>query len=218
MSLETLGGGGSSGAGMGSSEDALAELFYPLYRWLFDENSDFVADVETKLGEARMPDTVEMYISRSLGLGVVSGLLLWLVGVTIGYGLFATGIIDVSLGMPAPNATVAAILESLRVPTMILATGLVFGSIGFGIGFGTLIAIPYSRASARAREINMLLADAVAFMYALSVGGLNQLEILEAMAQAEDTYGEVAKEFQSLVQETQYFDTDYRTAVRKQAM
>ena len=218
MSLEAFGGGSSSGSGMGSGEDPLAELFYPLYRLLFDENSDFVADIETKLGEARMADTVEMYISRSLGLGVVSGLLLWLVGVTIGYGLFATGIIDVTLGMPAPNATVAAILETLRVPTMIIATGLVFGSIGFGIGFGTLIAIPYSRASARAREINMLLADAVAFMYALSVGGLNQLEILEAMAQAEDTYGEVAKEFQSLVQETEYFDTDYRTAVRKQAM
>jgi flagellar protein FlaJ len=55
-------------------------------------------------------------------------------------------------------------------------------------------------------------------MYALSVGGLNQLEILEAMAKADDTYGEVAKEFQSIVLETQYFDTDYRSAIRNQAM
>jgi len=44
---------------------------------------------------------------------------------------------------------------------------------------------PYSRASAREREINLLLADSVSFMYALSVGGLNQLEILRAMATAE---------------------------------
>ncbi|MFB6138104.1 MAG: type II secretion system F family protein, partial [Halobacteriaceae archaeon] len=77
---------------------------------------------------------------------------------------------------------------------------------------------PYSRASARKREINMLLPDAVAFMYALSIGGLNQLEILEAMARADDTYGEVAQEYRSIVQETQYFDTDYRTAIRNQAL
>jgi flagellar protein FlaJ len=50
------------------------------------------------------------------------------------------------------------------------------------------------------------------------VGGLNQLEILEAMARADDTYGEVAREFQSIVLETEYFDTDYRTAVRNQAL
>jgi len=94
----------------------------------------------------------------------------------------------------------------------------VFGSIGFAIGFGSMVAIPYSRASARKREINMLMTDSVSFMYALSVGGLNQLEIIEAMAQADDTYGEVAKEFQSIVKETEYFDIDYRTAIRKQAL
>ncbi|SEO35545.1 flagellar protein FlaJ [Halogranum amylolyticum] len=55
-------------------------------------------------------------------------------------------------------------------------------------------------------------------MYALFVGGLNQLEVLESMAKAEDTYGEVAKEFQSIVQETEYFGVDYRTAIRNQAM
>jgi flagellar protein FlaJ len=64
----------------------------------------------------------------------------------------------------------------------------------------------------------MLLSDAVSFMYALSVGGLNQLEILEAMGQADDTYGEVSKEFQSIVQETEYFGTDYRNAIQNQSM
>ncbi|MFB6255044.1 MAG: type II secretion system F family protein, partial [Halobacteriaceae archaeon] len=68
------------------------------------------------------------------------------------------------------------------------------------------------------REINMLLPDAVSFMYALSMGGLNQLEILEAMAKADDTYGEVALEFRTIVQETNYFDTDYRSAIRSQAL
>ncbi|CDK38853.1 type II secretion system protein [Halorubrum sp. AJ67] len=55
-------------------------------------------------------------------------------------------------------------------------------------------------------------------MYTLSVGGLNQLEILRAMAAAEDTYGEVSREFQSIVNETEYFGTDYRNAIRQQSL
>jgi flagellar protein FlaJ len=217
VSLDTFSGGGSGG--FSTSEDALGDAFYPLYGRLFGEDSDFIANVDEKLSEARMSDTVEMYVSRSLGIGVISGGLLWLVGVVVGYALFVGGIVDPTLGLTLRQGSqVAEIINAIKVPAMVFLTGLVLGSIGFGLGFGTLVFIPYSRSSARSREINMLLSDAVSFMYALSVGGLNQIEILRAMAQAEDTYGEVAMEFQSLVQETEYFDTDYRTAIRKQSM
>ncbi len=215
MSLQR---GSGSAEGFGGA-DTLGDAFYPLYQWLFDDNSDFVASVERTLQEARMADTVEMYMSRALGVGVISGLVLWLLGVLLGYTLFAAGIVSGPiLGARIPNETLLQIVNMLRVPAAVLFVGIVFGSIGFAMGFGTLLVIPYSRSSARKREINMLLADAVSFMYALSVGGLNQLELLEAMARADDTYGEVAREFQSIVQETEYFDTDYRTAIQKQAM
>ncbi|MDQ2051372.1 type II secretion system F family protein [Natronolimnohabitans sp. A-GB9] len=221
MSLQTdsSGGGGSGGLSSGGS-DVLGETFYPLYDRLFSEDSEFVGDVETKLAQARMTETVELYLSRALGIGFISGLVLWLLGLALGYGLFATGLIQVEelIGFPVSSQTVLELIETLRVPALVFVTGLVFGSIGFAIGFGSLVAIPYSRASARKREINMLLTDSVSFMYALSVGGLNQLEIIEAMAEADDTYGEVAKEFQSIVKETEYFDVDYRTAIRKQAL
>ncbi|WP_277553136.1 type II secretion system F family protein [Halobaculum limi] len=214
MSLDT----GSSSFG---DAEGFADAFYPLFQRLFDEDGDFVGSVEQKLTEARMNQPVELYVSRALGVGVLAGLVLWLVGMTIGWGLFALGIVSaeaIGLGIPVGSEQAAAQLEALTEPAAVLVSGLVFGSIGFGLGFGTLLAIPYQRADARKREINMLLADAVSFMYALSVGGLNQLEILEAMAQADDTYGEVAREFQSIVQETTYFGTDYRNAVRQQSI
>jgi flagellar protein FlaJ len=212
MSLD-LGGDTAGG-------DALGDAFYPLYRLLFDGDSDVVVDLERKLAEARMDDTVELYLSRSLAYGVLAGGLLWIVGTLLGYALFATGLVPVGplLGAPIPNETLLELVIAARVPFLILVTGGILGSIGFGLAFGTLVAIPYSRASARKREINMLLSDSVSFMYALSVGGLNQLEIIEAMARAEDTYGEVAREFQTIVHETEYFGVDYRTAIRDQAM
>ena len=210
----------ATGGGVSSGTDTLADLFFPLYRRLFDEDSSFVGDVDRKLSEARMAETVELYLSRSLAIGVLVGLALWLVGTMLGYALFALGVVQVGvlLGVPVPNEATLHLINALKIPALILVTGLVFGTIGFGAGFGTMVAIPYSKASTRKREINMLLPDAVSFMYALSVGGLNQLEILESMAKAEDTYGEVSREFRTIVQETEYFDTDYREAVRNQAL
>ncbi|OAQ53605.1 hypothetical protein HTG_04935 [Natrinema mahii] len=210
----------SGGTGMSASSDALGDRFYPLYDRLFGEDSEFVADVETKLAQARMTDTVELYLSRALGIGFISGLSLWLIGLMIGYGLFALGLLanEPLIGIPVGEGLLLDLINLLRVPAVVFFSGLIFGSIGFAFGFGSMVAIPYSRASSRKREINMLLTDSVSFMYALSVGGLNQLEIIEAMAEADDTYGEVAREFQSIVKETEYFDIDYRTAIRKQAL
>ena len=215
MSLDT----GSSG--LDGSSDLLGDAFYPLFRWLFDADGDFVADVDEKLQQARMPHTVELYLSRALAVGVIAGGALWFVGLLLGWALFAFGLLtpsSLSLGIPVRSEAQAAQLRALARPAAIVVSGLVFGSAGFGMGFGTLALIPYSSASSRKREINMLLSDSISFMYALSVGGLNQLEILEAMAKAEDTYGEVAREFQTIVYETEYFGTDYRNAIRNQSM
>ncbi|TYT63050.1 type II secretion system F family protein [Natrialba swarupiae] len=220
MSLQTDDAGIGESDGLSGGTDALGDAFFPLYRRLFDENSEFVADVETKLSQARMTDTVELYLSRALGIGVISGFALWLIGLVLGWAVFGTGLVQVDylIGIPVGNETALTLIDLLRAPALVIIVGLVFGTVGFVLGFGSLVAIPYSRVSNRKREINMLLTDSVSFMYALSVGGLNQLEIIEAMAEADDTYGEVSKEFQSIVKETDYFGVDYRTAIRKQAI
>ena len=201
------------------SEDPLGDAFYPLFKWLFDEEGDFVGQVDQKLAYARMAQTAELYVAKALAIGLLAGLTLWLIGTTVGYLLFVM-LLDIDgtvIGMPVPSGPVRDLILALRIPLLIGFTGLVFGAIGFIAGFGSLLAIPYLRAGERKREINMLLPDAIAFMYALSVGGMNQIEILETLARSEDTYGEVAREFQTIVQETTYFDTDYRTAIRNQA-
>ncbi len=215
MSLDTRGGEQQLGGG----DSSLGDTFYPIYRRLFNEDGDFVRSVEKKLGQARMADNVEMFLSRAIAVGVISGFALWLLGVLAGW-LFVQLFVDPStalIGVPIPDS-IRPYVVMLKEPLLIVVAGLIFGSIGFVIGFGSLVSIPYFRASARKREINVLLSDSISFMYALSVGGMNQLEILQAMAKADDTYGEVAKEFQSIVLETEYFDTDYRTAVRNQAL
>ncbi len=91
MSTDTA---GSLSGGVGGGSDGLANFFYPLYERVFSDDSSLVVGVENKLKQARMSHTVEMYLSRALGIGVVAGLALWLIGTFAGVVLF-TQIFDV---------------------------------------------------------------------------------------------------------------------------
>lgn len=194
----------------------LEKLFHPVYQTVFNPDGEFVNDMETKLAAARVAKPVEMYLSRALGIGAVVGLVFWGGGMLLGFGL-AQLLEPGSIGIPLPDA-LSTVYQLIRVPLIVFVAGLFFGSIGFSIGFGAVVMQPYVTASGHKREINTLLPDAISFMYALSVGGMNQIEVVRAVARADDTYGEVAKEFDAIMREADYFDTDYRTAVRNRAL
>lgn len=200
--------------------DKIADFFFPLYNKLFDSQGDFVDSVETKLGEACKDVPVELYLSRAIGYGAITGGLLWLLStVLISLGFIITGIeVGTLLGLPAPSETIRNIMIALRLPLLIIITGIVFGTLGAVTGFFAPILNLYFESDSRKREINMLLPDAVAFMYALSIGGMNQLDILESVARADDVYGEIATEFEIILQETKYFGVDYRSAIRNRSL
>jgi len=107
VSLDTAGGAGAGAGGSYGEGGTLSDLFYPMYKRLFDEEGDFVSNVETKLAEARMPETVEIYLSRSLAVGVLVGLVLWLLGVFTGWFVFSVVLTEVPilLGLPVGEST-----------------------------------------------------------------------------------------------------------------
>ena len=216
MSLDPVDGFGHARAGL---LDRLTDTFRPLYNLLFDEHDTFILNLDQKLGEARMNQTVEVYLSRAMGYGAICGFILWMIGISLALMVVELGLVQdrTITNIHFSNPTFIAIAELLRLPMLIMLSGVILGTIGFTAIFTTYVAIPYSRAGARKREIDALLPDAVSFMYALSIGGLSQIEIIETMATAESTYGEVSKEFRIILQETWYFDTDYRTAIQKRA-
>ena len=199
--------------------ERMGDRLFPLYKRLFGDDSDFVAAVDDKLAECLRDDPVEMFLAVALGYGVILGLSLWFAGVALAYGVLL--IVDPNLAsvtnVVVSNPTLAAALETLRVPAFILLAGFLLGSIGFVAGFGAPVGNLWVQSGARKREINVLMPDAISFMYALSIGGLNQMEILEAVAEADDVYGEVSREFQVILNETGYFDTAYRTTIRNRS-
>jgi len=99
----------------------------------------------------------------------------------------------------------------------VLSVGTVLGFTGAGIGTLIGVYVPQLKKSRRAREIDLLLPDAISFMYSLSVGGMNQVEVMKALAKADDTYETVSEEFTAIVYQMTYFNVDYQTAIEEVA-
>lgn len=198
--------------------NSIAELFYPVYERYVEDKEDFVANVDRSLSQALIPEPVEMFISKAIGYSLITGGIMWILSLITLYLLNLLGIIPNGplIGLPLPrNQTLLYLVETLRIPALIITVAIVVGGLTTVITFFAYAKYPSISSNSRAREINVLLPDVLSYMYALSIGGLNQIEIFKAVADAEDTYGEVSKEFNVMLKETEYFETDYRSAIHE---
>jgi len=194
----------------------LSQVFHPVYSYLFAGRGHFVSRLELRLAQAKLSTPVEIYLSNALALGAVLGAL---VGGALGTLALAV------LGRPglppalAPPETgwgeVVGTGLSVLGHTLFVGSWLaLFAALGVLTGLMVAIYYPSLYIYRRRRETNLVLPDVVGFMYSLSVGGMDTLDIFGAVAASEGTYGEAAVEFQQLTHQTEYFNVDYQTAVK----
>ncbi len=203
--------------------NTLAELFYPTFKRFF-EGKDFVNDVEDDLGKANINIPVEIYMSAAIGYGIILGAVLGIFINILGWIGFTSALSPTPFDpeiLPYGETVIVSILVGIGNVLQYLTVAILIGVIGAGIGFlvalTTSLYYPTFVKRSRKREIDLLLGDTIGFMYSLSIGGTNQIEVMEAVADSEDTYGEVSVEFQRIIYEMKYFNTDYQTAVENVA-
>ncbi len=90
------------------------------------------------------------------------------------------------------------------------------GIIGMTLFVGWLVLAANS-ISDQGSQIEKVLPEAMSFMYAQSKSDVNYLNVIRSMALAEDAYGPVSREFQSIVRRCEFFGEDVHTAIEKQA-
>jgi flagellar protein FlaJ len=197
----------------------LSQVFHPVYKYLFAGRGHFVSRLERRLAQAKVSTPVEIYLSNALALGTFLGAL-------VGGGLGAATL--ALLGRPGLPSTLAppdtGWGEPLGAGLSVVGHGLfvgswlvLFGVLGLLAGLAVAIYYPAMPIYQRRREIDLVLPDVVGFMYSLSVGEMDTLDIFRAVAESEDTYGEAAVEFQQITHEIEYFNVDYQTAVENVA-
>lgn len=196
----------------------IAELFYPLYASLFRNRNSFINSIERKLTKSDRSEPVEIYLSAHLGMGFLSGLIISLVFAANALRELHTLFI---VRFPVDSYMIEFILINLTVILGSLLTAisisLLGGAIGGLAGVTAATFIPERTIRQRRSEINILLPDAVAFMYCLSEGGMDRIDILRELASTENTYGEVSIEFQRIVHQIDNFSEDSHTAINNVA-
>jgi flagellar protein FlaJ len=216
----------SGGAGYGKS-GALDEFAKHFHHWLrlfmmvpfvvlgdrIRAQAAHYRDLRIKLQQARIPVSYEMYVSSSLFYSAVAGIIGAILGLVISFVVIRViGLPDKITKLTFSESTAWLIDYKWIFLTLFL---IVFLSIVLGgIVYVLFLLYPAFKASGRKGDIDRNLPYAVTFMYALSNGGMNIVEIFRSLAECKDTYGEVANEVDTVVRDMEYFGHDLRTALR----
>lgn len=161
---------------------------------------------QRRLKQARIRQTYDVYLAESVRWAGIAAVLGAIGGLLVVAAVVVTGLpLEVFGSVVAVSGTVPGFVSTYPA----LATGLVLAGLGFVVaGTGTLLFRLYSprRAIAsRRRSIDHNLPYAIMFMFALSRGGMNFLDICKRLAGTHDMYGEVANEFDMVVREIDLF-------------
>ncbi|MCZ7384535.1 MAG: type II secretion system F family protein [Candidatus Methanoperedens sp.] len=176
------------------------------------EKKDQFRDLRMAMRQARIPMSYEMYISNSLFYSVLAGIAGALLGLITTYILFTFVRLPERLTHLTFSPKTAWLIQYRDFAIAIFIVGFLTILFG-GITYALFLAYPGFKAGERKGAIDRNLPFAVTFMYALSRGGMNVIEILRSLSKSTDTYGEVAREVDVVVRDMDYFGNDLRTAL-----
>lgn len=170
------------------------------------------ANLELQLKQARIPTSYEMYVSSAIFYSLLASIVGLIIGVTLVY------LILVIFGLPEQLTNIRInesfawllIFRDIFIGGFLIAFSILFFG---GITYALFLLYPSFQAGERKNEIDQQLPYAVTFMYALSKGGMNIIEVFRSLARSENTYGEVSKEIDTIIREMDFFGHDLRTAI-----
>jgi len=207
----------------GATNERVDRLLTQFTRRVFGRYVGDRPDRRRLLQSAYVERTYRAYAARTIlftVLAVIAGAIVAVYAVTA--ILWVLGpILDLLYGLP--NTMVAALGIPSETPTfdetttlsILTASGILGAVVGGGVTYWLRWQLPKSRAMERARSIEEGLPRTIAFMYALSRGGVAFPEILRTLGRNRGVYGAAADEVSVAVREMDLFGRDMITAVRR---
>lgn len=180
------------------------KIAYPVFGKWAEKNKEYYYSLQKKLRGSRMAIPFDRYVSRA----IVYSILIGCIGAVLpGYGVANYVLaVAVAVGAPTTAGTYGIVLRGL----VMTFWGLIFGQISYRI----ILWYPSAVTNMRKTGINLDMANAVTYMYALSKGGMNMIGIFKSLGERADIYGEAAKEIDVIVKDIEFFGHDIQTALR----
>jgi flagellar protein FlaJ len=187
---------------------------YNLFGNYFKSKKNSYAGYRKKINQARMEVGYDMYLARITLYSLITGVVGILLGILLTWVLAQVGVTETMTAALNVPPAVESFLASYRTYIVGFFLSVILAAVFGGIAGGILYYVPSFKAGERQRKIDNTLPYAVTFMYALSRGGMNVLEVMEKLSNADDVYGEVANEFDMILRDMDYFGNDLRIALR----
>ena len=171
-------------------------------------------DLQEWLNQARYGQSYDVYLKRSALLAVGATIAGVVLGIVFSWLLVSAGLIE---GLSNPLDYDGEIVYLIAENEVLVAGGVltIASAVIFGLGTWYLrYHYPRFVVSSRRRNIDVTLPHAIVFMYALSRGGMDLMEVFDILADNEGTYGEIANEAEMIVREVEFFGNDVNTALR----
>ncbi|OPY25988.1 MAG: flagellar assembly protein J [Methanocella sp. PtaU1.Bin125] len=193
-------------------------LAYRLFGAYARRNRQVYFDLEVSLKKGNINVPLDIYVSRMLFISAMAGFSVAASFVMIALVAAMTSPDhtflpwhDVSSDNPLVNVAASQPFA------LVLLAGASFLA-AFMTSYLLYRNYPFYRASIRESNINQMLPHAVTFMYAMSNGGMNLLEIFRTMNEHSDIYGEVAVELETVIRGVDLMGLDLITSIKQASL
>ncbi|WP_245852903.1 type II secretion system F family protein [Natrinema ejinorense] len=199
---------------LGREERLALREAYGRTRTFFKSRPERYRGLQRRLKQARVRDTYDEYLTDSARFAVIAAVVAGIAANIVLVVLGVTGRLDAlePLFAFSGRARDAFLTNPLLAGALFVP---LFWSLvaGGAVWVGRNYYYPRSVVAARRRSIALNLPYAVTFMYALSSGGMNVVEVCRRLGDSEEVYGEVANEFDVVVREIDLFGNDVLQAL-----
>ncbi|MBS1263763.1 MAG: hypothetical protein MAG715_00954 [Methanonatronarchaeales archaeon] len=178
------------------------------------QNEDGYVSLRRDLNSANLPIPWDVYVARGYVYAtVVASLALLVLGAAVYVAMLFVQV-PPFVRIPGPLQPFQdLVLQNRQVLGAIIGAVLVAPLVG-GLTFFGYLALPHYQTYSRSRNIDLTLASAVTFLYAMTRGGANIIEALRELSDSEQAYGDVSREASLLMRDMEFFGEDINTALR----
>jgi len=160
-----------------------------------------------------------VYVTRTRLYTAAAAVLGSVIGVYIAAAVLSAISLELFAQLPGADAF-RGVPETLRSDdakrfAVYLVTAAVFGAVSAGLAYVTRWQLPAMQADTRRRQIDASLPRMVAFIYALSRGGMAFPDVMRALSRNRGVFGAGAGEMGVAVRDIELFGADVVTAVQR---
>jgi flagellar protein FlaJ len=193
--------------------NSIEKFAYKLFGGEIKKKKHKYHNLQKKLRQARITKPWDVYVSTAMLYATAASIIGAIIGAIVAY------IAVVLIGLPQSLSKIylpAELTWLLQYRDFLIALSILSSlALSFGLAaYFLVMMLPAFIANERKRKIQRNLPYAVTFMYALSRGGMNVIEILRALAASSNTYGEVSREAALILRDMEYFGHDLRSALQ----